>query len=440
MVTTPKAGDEGLSGLLRLEGAASPLDPEAARGFAGSRLLLCAPNPTVGDALATAFRSLGAAIGLTDARGTGLERLGWLDPHAVLIDAADAGAPALRERLDAHPRLGWARTIRVPWATLWPRFQGRPDLMPLVPAVAQATAPDRSLRARALDDVVRASIAPLGPARVLRALAGSSEQVLELFVERAHARALVELCGELVVGARYRAEGRTETGSRGLAAFLLLREGVVEGGHRELARAITVMAPVDVALDEASEVLPEVRRALEALPGERAALAHPLAPEEDTTLVFAASELPDLDAPATEPDVELPERETPELGDAALSFGDPDDWDQDETRVVESEEMARLTESMSDEMDVPVFVAADSLAETTPSVPAAPTDPEALRELAYRHAAGRIAALEPPPPPDDAADELASEPTRNEPAIPEPPPAALETMEPLVASSPFGMT
>lgn len=236
--------------------AADTLVPPAARLLQGARLLLVQGDPVLTDALAQQLRALGASVGVTDAAGRGLLRLAFLDPQIVLFDRARAGEEAgVLKELRAHPRLRWATVLGgFSWDALWPPSAPGPGLLALGRQVAALTEADRTLHELAAScDAFTAPIEPIGPARVLRALAGASDQVLQLTLSAGAAVATVEICGELVVGATFRdhAGGPVHTGAAALARVLTLRSGQGEVVRRELATAMTLMAPLSWALDAA---------------------------------------------------------------------------------------------------------------------------------------------------------------------------------------------
>ncbi len=254
------ASFEGLEDLVP-----SALVPEVQGLLGGARLLVVQGNPVLTDGLVQHLRVLGCVVGVTDVAGRGLSRLDFLDPHVVLFDREQAEDDAgVLQRLTTNPRLRWATVLDgFSWEATWPSFASAPDLVALGERVAPLMETDRQIRLLAAgSEAFTVPVHQIGPARVLRALAGVSGDVLRLMLRTGAARATVEVCGELVVGATHRDHpgGPLRTGTVALASVLALGTGHGEVVRCELGSTMTIMSPVALALDAAQVELaqPEV--------------------------------------------------------------------------------------------------------------------------------------------------------------------------------------
>ncbi|MCB9624648.1 MAG: hypothetical protein H6723_15145 [Sandaracinus sp.] len=240
------------------EAEPEPFDREASQILVGARLLVAGDDPVATDGLVGHLRAHGASVGVTDARGRGLDRLGFLDAHALLYDPRRAPEELLQARLDDNARLRGARLIPFYWDDVWPAGAVRPAIELLAHSLRGEIALDRELRYMA--EARRSFPVPfrrLGAGRVLRALAGANGSVLRLVVAGDHVRAIVELGGDLVVSATTYGEGPTprRVGVRALAELLAMKAGRAHVERHDLARVMTIMAPVAEALGLAEPFL-----------------------------------------------------------------------------------------------------------------------------------------------------------------------------------------
>ncbi|MBX3248603.1 MAG: hypothetical protein KF901_15610 [Myxococcales bacterium] len=295
-----------------------PADVIAASLLEGARLVVVGDDPVVTDGLVQQLRAHGAFVGVTDGRGRGLSRLGFLDAQAVLLDPSRAAEDRVARALEAEVRLRGAAVIPFSWDEVWPG--GEPQLMPLATTIAREIQLDRELRWMAQ---ARSSFpvpfARLGPTRTLQALAGACGAVLRLVVADDDIRATVEIGGDLIVSATWyqgQSAAPRYVGTRALGAFLGLRSGRAHVERHELARVMTIMAPVSLALlgaDRERHATTSDLRALAPREGEtvdRVALSAMLASQED-----------EADAPPARPAVAPPSAEDASWEDVTTKQG-----------------------------------------------------------------------------------------------------------------------
>ncbi|HJL38908.1 MAG TPA: hypothetical protein RMG95_24635, partial [Polyangiaceae bacterium LLY-WYZ-15_(1-7)] len=402
------ATPEGRGGIgwgeLGLEPAA--LDPAAERDLNGVRVILVASDPTTTDALAQQLRAHGAFVGVVDARGGGLARLAFLDPQVILAGRGEVG-DAFRAALGESPRLRFAPILQIDWGGVWPPDAARPDLGALGQLVRPHASLDAALARKAREETrFRVPFERIGPARVLRALAGPSEDVLHLMLRAGEVRAIVEVCGDLVVGATwYGAGGERHVGARALAAVLGLRRAEAHVERRALARALTIMAPVGLALDAAEALRPSLPppgtgvaprgQGLDTLEHDLKGLARASARVPDSAAITAPVRLPEATA----------KHMTFALGDDEVTAKGP------AAEVALGEELADWEDTTTERLgagegwDGPTAEEAPGWDEPTdrhPSVPPA-VPSQAPSTAAVSNAGGATPPPPPPPPPPSAA-------------------------------------
>ncbi|MEM9070965.1 MAG: hypothetical protein AAGE52_20815 [Myxococcota bacterium] len=242
---------------LKLSTPPTALVPEAERLFEAARILVVGQDPTLTDGLVQELRALGCRVGIADASGRGLPRLDFLDPQVVLLEPGDDDLATLRNALSTHVRFRWAQIPdEFRWDTVWPPFAGAPNLVALGELVEPLTSLDRMVRAQAgKAHQFEVPLERIGPARVLRSLAGATNDVLRLTAEAGDVHCTVEICGDLIVGAITKVGGTDQHGVEALASFLRLERGRSHVERREHTGPMTIMASISIALDEAQNEL-----------------------------------------------------------------------------------------------------------------------------------------------------------------------------------------
>ncbi len=355
---------------LRLSMPPSALVPSAERLFRDARILLIADDPVLSDGLTQELRAHGCAVGITNLDGRGLDRLDFLDPHVILLDAPGKDEPRVLSRIQSHVRFKWAAVpAEFRWSIIWPPFVDRPDMVALGKIVEPFTALDRTVRTQA--EKGTAFTVPLervGIARSLRAMAGATPDILQLEFKDETQAGRIEISGDLVVGASLWAKADQEArieGIEALGAALRLKNARGQVRRRTFAQVMNVMAPIGEALNAAQ---------LELL-GPVAAMTRETRRDEAAKLIEAskAAESKEITLRVETPESRIKES-VPPTADTAITYdvsGEDtdagDEWSDPKTTI-----------------DGPVF------AETVIDKVDLPSDDETTQKFALDEAARRV--------------------------------------------------
>ena len=215
--------------------------------------------------LAERMRSCGAKVGTIDAGAQRIEEAGGLDPQCVLVDRSTGADISLLEAvLRTHLRLRWATLVDYRWDRLAPG--GSPEMGLVADLLRPYTEVEQSIRDAATSRVkdIDLPLITIGPSRVLRAVADLTTEILQIEVADGPRRCVVEVGSDLVVGAAWwgteDSVHPTLNGIEALAAFLTLAGSRATMERHEKAGAMTIMAPLDIALRHAQARLPTLAK------------------------------------------------------------------------------------------------------------------------------------------------------------------------------------
>ncbi|MFW6023651.1 MAG: hypothetical protein ACOC9O_02795, partial [Myxococcota bacterium] len=232
-----------------------PADPALLEGL---RILVMDSHPGRVDALATALRQRGALVGVAEVNEAALDQVGNLDPEVVLLDAEAIEGPGFEavRRLRRDARLRWSSLLVVRWNELWPDPRSALPMDRLAGHLAPLIENDRRLSQRAAKERrFDTRLELTGPGRLLRALVRAGP-TLHVVIRSPKVTLEVDLSEGLVVGAQGATSGdasRALEGTSALAALLALSAGRVHVERKGHPTVMNVMAPVDEALDTASQ-------------------------------------------------------------------------------------------------------------------------------------------------------------------------------------------
>jgi hypothetical protein len=191
-----------------VRGPAESVSPERVRAIlADTRWLVVAGDAVSADALACALRELGAFVRLIDPAGLALARLGAFDAQ-VLLSERGQDLRFLRERLSSHPILRWTSQLSFPWVEIFEPQTRLPALGRLSQMALPWLEPERVLAkvARSGSSRFEVQLDRLGPIRALHRLS-QERDVFRVVLSAQQERGMVELAGELVVGASFELPG-----------------------------------------------------------------------------------------------------------------------------------------------------------------------------------------------------------------------------------------
>ncbi len=217
----------------------------------GSVVLVVSSEPARADAIGAPLRDLGAQV-----RFLGLSDLGYLeaaaaDPDLIAVDPMWLAIGGDMTRLRSNPRLRWASTWTVPWAEWTASEVGPLPRGRLREALQEELRPLAELREGLRRGRRTLRLEELGPARLLREVCriGPAARVA---IESGHAKARVQLLGDVCVSARFESRQGTERGIPALAAVLRLFEGQVSVEWAPPPAPVSLAIPLVKALAEAS--------------------------------------------------------------------------------------------------------------------------------------------------------------------------------------------
>lgn len=249
--------DEWAAGTVQLLSKESSPPPPNPVDLTGVRIVLADDDAARADAVAQALRREGAVVVVIELapEGVRFERVQVLDPAILLIGDRQLkrGAALIRQMRD-DPRLRWVSLLVVRWDEIWKADAAEPSMAQLSNAVASLVESERAILAlgkSAPEFDTRLEI--LGPARLLRALV-QAERPLRVTVNSPRASISVDLAEGLVVGASGTTFGKGAVdlaGSPALAGLLVLGSGRVTVQQVEQAQHANLMAPVEIALNQA---------------------------------------------------------------------------------------------------------------------------------------------------------------------------------------------
>ncbi len=223
--------------------------------IAGVRVILADDDAARADAVAQELRARGASVVVTDLHPSDVH-LARLRPHdpAVLVLGTTAlyGAGyALVQRMRADTRLRWAALLAVSWEELWADGELAPLTAKLIQKLADLSAPERRLaELLAAGTAFEFALDALGPARLLRQLAGTSRPLRATVVNPRY-RLRLHLAEGLLAGAEGEATGAALQGVGAVASLLGLANGQITVEPVEHVGSANIMSPVDVTLAQA---------------------------------------------------------------------------------------------------------------------------------------------------------------------------------------------
>jgi tetratricopeptide (TPR) repeat protein/DNA-binding NarL/FixJ family response regulator len=245
-------------------GTVKLLDPRAEEeepervSVKGVRVALADNDTGRADSVAQELRSRGVSVVVTDLAPTDLRfaKLRQVDPEILLIGEAQVKGEGyeLLRRMRRDTRLRWASLLVVRWEEIWSDALSVPALDRLEAALAALSEADRTLQAWSqTGETFDARLETTGPARCLRAIAGSSHPI-RVTVNNPRVTVSMDVSDGLIVGAS--ADSRTGPeqhwdGAVALSAFMVLSSGRIHVTPVNQPAQTNLMATVDVALNMA---------------------------------------------------------------------------------------------------------------------------------------------------------------------------------------------
>jgi hypothetical protein len=224
---------------------------EKANILEGLHVLLVTEDDVRAAALTRSLRDLKAIVG--DVKAGAKDPLALRGADLLVIDARSASATKARvTELRSDVRARWASRVEVDYENLV-RDDGAILLKPLEDALAPLVVADRDLTEQARrQEKLALKLAPLGPSRLLRALAAAGPTMQVEFTHET-LTAEVTLSNELLVCAfAERASERWEAWAA-LVRILGLPDATVAVSRRSHPAAMNIMEPIDQALEVAAQ-------------------------------------------------------------------------------------------------------------------------------------------------------------------------------------------
>jgi hypothetical protein len=220
-----------------------------------ARVLLIHDDSGSADALAQEIRARGGVVVVSGRSEHGVLRARELDPEIVVLDSGSVVGPALDivQVMERDTRLRWASRVVVRWDDVWPAGASMAHMDRLAERVLPIRNQEESVLDRSEAEAqFSVPLAPLGPCRLLRALATSSH-VLEITTTNGDRRVLVDLADGLLAGASiFLGDTPVLEGLEALAVWMDEEHGDVEIVRKRAPHAANVLLPVEVALATAS--------------------------------------------------------------------------------------------------------------------------------------------------------------------------------------------
>lgn len=264
---------EHAGGTVTLLDTEAPADAPERVNVKGLRVALADDDTGRADTVAQELRARGVSVVVTDLAPNDLRfaKLRQVDPEILLIGEAQVKGQGydLLRRMRRDTRLRWASLLVVRWDEIWTDALSVPALDRLETAIAALAEADRALEAwAATGDSFDARLEITGPARCLRALAGSPRP-LRITVNNSRATVSIDVSDGLVVGAS--GESRVDSsqhwdGVFALAAFMVLSSGRIHIAPVNQPAVTNVMATIDVALNMADSEQSPISPSMPALP------------------------------------------------------------------------------------------------------------------------------------------------------------------------------
>jgi hypothetical protein len=210
--------------------ASHAVDSRTRQRLAMRRLIVIDAEAARAQGLVEALRAGGAtAVAACDAKAD-LAAAYKLDADVMLVNADQAQAcRAVVVALRRHPRTRWAALLPISFAELWSSGAAGPDLVGIAEQVSALAASAVELAVRAKGKLPYSTvIEPLGPNRLLRALANTSRR-LRITLSDAHLHVEIAIAEERIRGVHARvADGARELANApALAAALAMTSGRV---------------------------------------------------------------------------------------------------------------------------------------------------------------------------------------------------------------------
>ena len=245
-------------------GTVKLLDPRAEEeepervSVKGVRVALADNDTGRADSVAQELRSRGVSVVVTDLAPTDLRfaKLRQVDPEILLIGEAQVKGEGyeLLRRMRRDTRLRWASLLVVRWEEIWSDALSVPALDRLEAALAALSEADRTLQAWSqTGEPFDARLETTGPARCLRAIAGSSHPI-RVTVNNPRVTVSMDVSDGLIVGASADSRSGPEQhwdGAVALSAFMVLSSGRIHVARVNQPAQTNLMATVDVALNMA---------------------------------------------------------------------------------------------------------------------------------------------------------------------------------------------
>jgi len=245
-------------------GTVKLLDPRAEEeepervSVKGVRVALADDDTGRADSVAQELRSRGVSVVVTDLAPTDLRfaKLRQVDPEILLIGETQVKGEGyeLLRRMRRDTRLRWASLLVVRWEEIWSDALSVPALDRLEAALAALSEADRTLQAWSqTGETFDARLETTGPARCLRAIAGSSHPI-RVTVNNPRVTVSMDVSDGLIVGASADSRSGPEQhwdGAVALSAFMVLSSGRIHVTPVNQPAQTNLMATVDVALNMA---------------------------------------------------------------------------------------------------------------------------------------------------------------------------------------------
>ena len=233
-----------------------PFEEKRAHAWQDARVLLIHDDAGRADALAQEIRVRGGLVVVSGRSEEGLARASELDPEIIFLDAGsvvgrDVDIMRLIER---HPRLRWATRAVVRWDEVWPVGATVAHMDKLAKRVVPAREDEEQLTERGTNEPsFDMTLEPLGPCRLIRALARSSA-VLQVTSYLEDRRICVDISDGLVAGVSAFMGDSDKPALAGLEALAVWMEqdhAKIAVETRTAPAYANVLLPVEVALASA---------------------------------------------------------------------------------------------------------------------------------------------------------------------------------------------